>query len=443
MGIYVAFINTYATYIVLRVAILLILNSNPSSLTMKHLFSAVVVLLFVATACNKSSNSQTTPTPGSGDSATVTVVNGYGSGTYKVGDTVQIWANALPANTVFDSWTGYNSLIQNSGEWHNTFVMPAQPVTVTGNTKAITPYALSYEKIKGVNILKNVYYYFPTGHKGIVYLLHGTGGSASNLVTTFAWMQMMNDLVAANYAIVVTEAEEVSLNTDLNNDGKIRWASTPLDSTTNVDYGNIKALRDTFYKRGYTNATIPQYSVGMSDGGAFSSSLSYLYHYKTGISYCAQGYQVIFNSSTVPFQFCMAKYDNNDEVGIQGDATALTYNQLLTSRGICSKYFSNDHSPAYPQRFARLSTISIATSTAFFNELKNNHWLDARNYLKATSDSLAPIFLANPASYPTYNSLNATQRIFVTDQIDQMYAAHKFYDDMDKTTIKFLTSQCQ
>ncbi|KAI9447046.1 hypothetical protein F5148DRAFT_1292462 [Russula earlei] len=408
---------------------------------MKRLFFAVISLIFAATACNKSSNSQSNPP--AGDSATVTVVNGYGSGTYKVGDTVQIWSNALPANTVFDVWTGYNNLLQNSGEWHNTFIMPAQSVTVTATQKAITPYSLTYEKIKGVNILKNVYYYFPTGHKGIVYLLHGTGGSANNLVTTFAWIQMMNDLVAANYAIVVTEAEEISLNTDLNSDGKLRWLSTPLDSTSNVDYGNIKALRDTFYKRGYTNAAIPQYSLGMSDGGAFSSSLSYLYHFKTGVSYCAQGYQLIFNSSTTPFQFCMAKYDNNDEVGAQGDATALTYNQLLTSRGICSKYFSNDHSPVYPQRFARLSSISITTSTAFFNELKNNHWLDAKNYIKATSDSLAPIFVANPTLYPTYNSFNATQRIFVTDQIDQMYADHHFYDDLDKTSIHFLTSQCQ
>jgi hypothetical protein len=90
-----------------------------------------------------------------------------------------------------------------------------------------------------------------------------------------------------------------------------------------------------------------------------------------------------------------------------------------------------------------MSGISITTSTAFFNELKNNHCLDAKNYLKAVSDSLAPIFVANPSVYPTYNSFTIAQRLFVTDEIDGMYAAHQFYTDLDKSTIKFLDSQCQ
>ena len=411
---------------------------------MKIAFFGGLFSLVLFASCQKSASTQTSSTtPPASDSATVTVNNGYGSGTYKIGDTVNIWANAIPANTVFDSWTGYTALLQNSGEWHNSFVMPAQNVIVTGNQKALTPYTLKYEQIKGVNIKKNVYYYFPASPKGVVFLLHGTGGSAANLVTTFDWILMMNDLASAGYAFVVTEAEEVSLNTDLNGDGVLRWATTPLDSTTNVDYGNIKAIRDTFYARGYYNSSIAQYSVGMSDGGAFSCSLSYLYKYKSGVAYCEQGFQTVFNTSLVPFQFCMAKYDNNSSVGPAGDATALTNSQLLIGRGVCSNYFLHDKSPAYPQRFARTSAISLTTSTALFNELKNSHWLDAKNYLLANSDSLGPILLASPATYPTYNGLNANLQLFVNDQIDQMCAAHKFFSDLDKTTIKFITTQCQ
>ncbi len=411
---------------------------------MKPISLSALTALILFTSCSKSSTSQPgTGSTGTTDSFHVTVVNGYGSGTFKTGDTVNIWGGALAANAVEDNWTGYASLLQNAGEWHNSFVMPAQDVTVTANQKTFTAYTLKYEKIKCVNIQKNVYYYFPSGHKGVVYLLHGTNGSASNLATDFEWLQMINDLVTANYAVIITEAEEVSLNTDLNGDGKLRWQPTPLDSTSNVDYGNIKALRDTFYARGYTNSSKPLYSVGMSDGGAFSSSLSYLYKFKSGVAYCAPGYQVVFNSSTVPFQFCMAKYDNNSEVGPTGNANALTYSQQLTTRGVCSKYFIHDKSPVYPQRFTRRSDISLTVSTALFNELKNNNWLDARNYIKAVSDTLTPIFLANPATYPTYNSLTVAQRLFVTDQYDEMYAAHQFYSDLNKTTIKFLDSQCQ
>jgi len=409
---------------------------------MKKVYSlALISVLLWSSACQKSSGTSSNNT--NSDSAIVTVVNGYGSGTYKIGDTVHIWSNAIPDNYVFDQWTGYTSLLQNSGEWHNEFVMPAQNVTVTATQKSYSGFTLKYEKIKCVNILKNVYSYFPAGQKGVVFLLHGTGGSALNLVTNFEWITMMKDLTASGYGIIVTEAEEVSLSTDLNGDGKIRWNPTPVDSTSNVDFGNIKALRDTFYTRKSVSTSTPLFSIGMSNGGAFSNAVSWMFNFKTGISYCAQGYKTIFNTSTIPFQFCMAKYDNQPEVGASGNADALSYSQLLISRGVCSKYFVNDKSPVYPARFARRSDISVTTSTALFNELKNNNWLDSKNYLKATSDSLAPILLTHASQYPTYNGLNAAQQYYVNGQIDNMYAAHQFYSDLDKTTIKFLDSRCQ
>jgi hypothetical protein len=403
---------------------------------------AASVILF---SCQKSSNGDPSSNnnPSGKDSATVTVVNGYGSGTYKTGDTVHIWSGPASDSYVFDQWTGYSPLLNNTGEWHNTFIMPAQNVTITANLKAITPFTLRYEKIKAVNIAKNVYYYFPTTQKGVAFLLHGSGGNALNLVTNYEWVQMIKDLVTAGYGVIVTEAEEASLNTDLNGNGSIQWNPTPLDSTTNVDLRNIKAIRDTFYTRGYTTPAVPLYSIGMSNGGAFSSVVSYVYNFRSGIAYCAQAYKVIFDMSTVPYQFCMAKNDEQPQVGAAGNADALTYSQSLNSRGVCSKYYVHDRSPVYPERFARRSDISIATSTALFKELKNNNWLDSRNYLKALSDSISKVCLGNTGTYPTYNSLNPLQRDFVNGQLDVMFGAHQFYSDLDKTTIKFLDSRCQ
>lgn len=409
---------------------------------MKRKYFIGLVTIIVYSSCQKDENGTPTPVTNS-DSATVTVTNGYGSGTYKIGDTVHIWSNPAPDSYVFDQWTGYASLQQNSGEWHNTFVMPAQNVSVTANLKAITPFSLKYEKIKAVDILKNVYYYFPATQKGVAFLLHGSNGSALNLVTNYEWIQTIKDLVAAGYGVVVTEAEEVSLNSDLNSNGSFQWKPSPIDSTTNVDLGNIKALRDTFYARGYTNASVPLYSIGMSNGAAFSSVLSYLYKFKSGVSYCAQAYKIVFDMSTIPYLFCMAKNDERSEVGAAGNADALTNSQGLTSRGVCSKYFLHDRSPVYPERFARRSDISITTSTALFKELKNNNWLDAKNNLKALSDSISKVFLANTAVYPTYNSLNLLQRDFVNGQIDVMFGGHQFYSDLNKTTIRFLDSRCQ
>jgi hypothetical protein len=409
---------------------------------MKRLCFIALVSTLLYCSCQKGEKDGPAPVTNA-DSASVTVVNGYGSGTYKIGDTVHIWSNPTSDSYVFDQWTGYAGLLQHPGEWHNVFVMPAQNVTVTANLKAIMPFTLKYEKIKGVNIAKNVYYYFPATQKGVAFLLHGSNGSALNLVTNYEWIQMIRDLVTAGYGVVVTEAEEASLNTDLNGNGSLQWKPSPIDSTTNVDLGNFKALRDTFYARGYTNASVPLCCIGMSNGGAFSSVLSHVFKFKSGVSYCAQAYKVIFDVSTTPFQFCMAKNDERSEVGAAGNADALTYSQGLNGRGVCSKYFINDRSPVYPERFARRPDISITTSTALFKELKNNNWLTGKNFLKALSDSISKVCLANTTVYPTYNSLNLLQRDFVNGQLDVMFAGHQFYGDLNKTTIKFLDSKCQ
>ena len=413
---------------------------NTLILNLQIMKYSLVTALILLSACAKKS-SPSTPV-GPTDSATVTVINGYGSGTYKVGDTVDVWSRAIPSDSIFGTWTGYGALLSNAGEWHNTFIMPAANVTLTASCSPLTAFSLKYEQIRGVNILKNVYYYFPATPKGIVYLCHGTGGSAQTLVNNFEWQEMINDLVNDSYAIVVTEAEEVSLNQDLNGDGVIRWDLLPLDTLTNVDYGNIRALTDTFYARGYAQPGIPRYSIGMSDGGAFSAALSFVYTFAAGVSYCAPTSTVITSSSVVPLQFCMAKYDNNPEVGAAGDATAQGNSAALMARSVCSPFFLHDHSRVYPQRFARWSGIGLSLSASIYNELEANHWLDARNYLLAASDTISARVTANPSAYPVMSSLTVPQYTFVNNELDIMYAAHQFFSDYNKTTIQFLGAPC-
>ena len=125
-----------------------------------------LILLF---ACNKSSTSDVQPI--TIDSATVTVSNEYGSAKYKVGDTVHIFSVAYASNQLFDTWTSADaSLLNAKNEWHTWFIMPAKNVSFSGSLKTITPVALTYEQIRGRDRLKPVYYFFPAGHKGFVYL---------------------------------------------------------------------------------------------------------------------------------------------------------------------------------------------------------------------------------------------------------------------------------
>ena len=273
--------------------------------------------------------------------------------------------------------------------------------------------------------------------------MHGTGGTALNLVNNYEFVQLYKELVNDGFGIIVTEAEEATTGVDANGDGKLRWLTTPVDTVANVDYVNIRNITDTFYNRGVTSRLKPRYSIGMSNGGSFSSVLSYAYKFKAGVSYCAQMGNVLAQLTTIPFQFCMARFDNNENVGPVGNAQALSDHNTLTGRAICSKYLIKERSPVYPERFARRGDITIAKSAAVFNELKNKGYINSKNYYVGYSGLLTTAFLANPASFPELSGLTLGQLLFVIEQIDLAVSDHQMYSDYNRTTLQFLNQQCQ
>ena len=402
----------------------------------------IVIGVFSLISCKKNT-ADTLPPVVTIDSFTVAVNNGYGAGKYKIGDTVHIFSTAYTDTQIFDKWTSADIALLNAfEEWHTWFIMPAKDVAFTGGVKSITPFTLQYEQIKGKDRLKPVYYYFPAGHKGFVYLLHGSGGNALNVATSFEFKQLYKDLINDNFGIIITECEEATTGVDANGDGKLRWGYSPYDSATNIDYANIKIITDTFYNRGVTNRTKLRYSVGMSNGGAFSASLSALFKYSAGVSYCAPSGTPIAQISTTPFQFCMAKFDNNENVGQQGNADALSNSNTFISRNICSKYFIKEHAPLYPERFARRGDITLAKSASVFNEIKAKGYLTAKNYFIGFGDAFVSAYQSNPTAFPELNGLTASQKLFVVEQIDLSVSDHQMYSDYNRVTLKFLNKQC-
>ena len=373
----------------------------------------------------------------------LTVANGYGSGAYRAGDSVHIFSNPPTATTVFNQWTGDISPIQDASEWHSVVVMPARNISISAESKASAAVGIPVlEQIRGKNILKPVYSAFPSGMRGVIFLLHGSGGSAQNWVTQFENLSFVRDALADNFGVIITECEESTLNQDTNGDGKIRWATFPADTLNNVDYVNIRAIRDTFIQRGKFNYATPLFSVGMSAGAAYSATLSPIYRFKAGVNYCAPSANLTIALTQTPTMFNMALYDMNENVGPQGNADALQNFQTLQTRGICSRFSAHDRTPLYAERFSRRGDLSVALSTTVFNELKTTGFLDVKNYAKTPSDSLIAHLLATPSVYPTLVSLTAIQRAFVFSQIDVSFADHQFYSDYNKRTLRFLKNQC-
>jgi hypothetical protein len=409
--------------------------------TIIFLFSAFCLMtLFIC--CHKDDSGD--PSPSGTDSFRVSVTNGYGGGTYRVGDTVHIFSEAFTDSQLFSAWTGSDiSLLNMPNEWHTWFVMPKKNVSFSGNTIAIPASTLKFENIMGKERMKPVYYHFPSKIKGVVYLLHGTNGNASNLANgSYEWHLLIKNLIDDHYGVIITEAEESTTGKDLNGDGKIRWNNLPWDTAKNVDFANIRILTDTFINRGLIAKNIPRYSIGMSNGGNFSTALATIYHFKAAVSYCAPSGQQIAQITSTPIQFCMARFDQNPSVGPTGNANALEDSQILTSRGICSKYLIKERSPLYPERFARDGSISLDQSREIFNEIKSNGFLDNRNYFKGTADDFRAAFQANPSAYPVIRGLSTHQQLFITEQISLAVSDHHIYSDFDKATIKFLDDPC-
>ena len=65
-----------------------------------------------------------------GQSYNLDVINGYGSGTYAAGDTVDIWSVAFYDRDYFERWTGDTTMLNDPLDWHTRLVMPSHDVLV-------------------------------------------------------------------------------------------------------------------------------------------------------------------------------------------------------------------------------------------------------------------------------------------------------------------------
>jgi hypothetical protein len=403
-----------------------------------YYLSAVVLLSTAFCSCQKG----TAPVSPQTDSFTVTVNHGFGGGKYKKGDTVHIFSDNYGDDQLFGLWTGDTSLLDAPYEWHSWFIMPAKNVSFSGSIVSIQDFTLNFTQIKGRDRLKPVYYYFPPHMKGLVYLLHGTGGNAAHVVNAYEWQQLIKSLVTGGYGVLVTECEESTLGQDTNGDGKIRWDLIPYDSVANVDLANIRLITDTFYAKGDIDPALPKYDIGMSDGGFFAGVLASLYHYKAEINYCSQGADMVIQQTTVPLLFCMARFDQNENVGSAGNQAALSYSQALRARGVCSGFLIKERSPLYPERFARSGALSASLSADVFAELQANGFLDARNYFKGFIDDFTSAVAASPGKFPVFIGLSADQKQAVTSQIDIAVSDHHIYSDFDHAAVAFLDDPC-
>jgi len=187
------------------------------------------------------------------------------SGEFAPGEKVHIWS-ATNSESVSGPWSGDVELLTDRQEWATSFLMPGRHVKFQVTQKAV-PVKFSFEKFKGSNSsLKEVYYYFPSKMRGMVFIIHGTGGGADFIEKTETRALALT-LIDSGFGVVSADAEEVASG-DRNNEAKTRWSLKLTES--NVDLKNLQALLIDFEKRALIRQDTPKFALGMSNGGAFS-----------------------------------------------------------------------------------------------------------------------------------------------------------------------------
>jgi hypothetical protein len=377
----------------------------------------------------------------------LTVINGYGTGVYNAGDTVHIFSNAASANEYFNGWTGDIADMQYPKEWYSAMIMPARDVTVTANySNFINPPIFGFEWIQGKDTLKPVYYGFPPSNNiiGVCYLFHGTNASASVWVNDHEKYYLVKRLLSENIAVIITECEERTRNTDYNGDAVYRWDYRP-DTAVNIDVLNIKAITDTFINRGYMTASMPRLTSGASAGGAFATLISSVLGWKMAITAHNPGVNTVMPFTITPLKFNMNLFDNHPDVGMTGNTNAFNNRDSLLARGVCSKLDYLKPQPVYPERFARVQltdTISLSLSTSIYNELLSNNALNQNGFLRYTSGALTNLVIANPSNWPVLANLSNSLKFELEMQIDGANANHVFHNYFVESDIDFMKNLC-
>ena len=370
-----------------------------------------VALLFMLTSCSKQLKI-TTPTPQA--SYSLKVNYGSGSGQYAAGDTTYVFSDPPTTAQVFDSWTGDTTYLVSPHEWRSAVKMPALNIHVTATYKTVPTITFTNTTVNG----SQVYYYVPATYRGIILPYHGTGGSAANWAAGQAENMAFCKYAAANrYAIVITESKD-RVNKKWN-----------LSLTGNVDIANVDAILSNLQANGIIAPGKPLYGVGMSDGSAFCSLVTYLKGYKAGALYCYGGIQKVFPLSSVPIIWNMAALDITDDPNRQTSAVA-NYN-VLNGRGIPCTYYVNEPTPIYADRFSVNLRVGSNGSASIYNALKGAGYLNAKGFLKTDPAVDVSWQAVIPAPY------NTLAQQAIEDQLYVAFAQHKFYKDSNFRTIDF------
>jgi len=428
---------------------------------------------------------------------TLTVNNGFGSGTYAAGTVVDIFADPQPSGFAFNGWTGNTSYLADPGTWHTTATAVAGVnITVTANNTLSAPVVSpTVVKIPGTDtgttsnyvttpsnpvVLDTGSYQIPASHPaGIIFEFHGKGGSYAEWSTDWDKIYFNTEAMAAGFGFV-----------NLNSAAPGYWDSTTL-YPNNLDVQNVQATITYLKGLGLISSTDKIYGLGESDGGGFNAVVSRELDFRAASYEIASGTAALYNPSIsvltvngynktlVPAIWELEQNDGTSGVdtpppypvvygigpsGIaQAYCNAVELQTLANPEATCNtnvttdpdptsvpsmNYYMNPPSPAYPARMAQILGLNSSVAPAIFAWMQTEGCINASGYILADPYQSVD-YNASPVNFncsqtplltqfggSPYN-LTSLQARNLLDQFLVAYAEHEFYSEYTDKVLAF------
>lgn len=430
----------------------------------------------------------------------LTVVNGYGSGTYAAGTSVDVFADAPASGQAFLSWSGNTSEMADPESYHTTVTATAgSTVTVTANysvgVPAMTPTVL---QVPGTNqgtsanrvttpvspaVPITIGYVVPASHPmGIIFEFHGSQGTYKDWYVFTDNTAFGAQALAAGYGIVAVNSAAP---------GYWDYQTT---YPNNLDFNNLKTTIGYLEGQGVMSSSDKLYGIGVSDGGYYGSTVSRVLGFHASYLNIAAGLATYFdpaqniptatgsNRTLVPTIFGMAQNDGTSGVpntalysgfnGIgpagveQGYCNATELQTLAIPVPSCDttvtpnpysasvlaiNFYVSTPSPAYPGRFAQVDGLSASTAQAINTWMQTQGCINASGYI--LFDPYQSVdYNASPANFkcsptPLLAQFGAAPYNLTTNQANNLmnefliaYAEHKFMAEFNDKALAFFAA---
>ncbi len=282
----------------------------------------------------------------------------------------------------------------------------------------VPTYSASTATFEGFPVIS----YVPANARGIVFMFHGTGGSA-DFATKIESVDMLNHLVADGYGFVSTDSTDRTSK---------QWDTTNLSLTTNVDLARLSRLYTSFVTAAKITKQTPIYAIGMSRGAGFASVFAQAFknagypvaaiapsHGQIPIAVRAAG------GLKVPAFFALGAND-----------TVVDNNQVIRQvqqSGVPASYVVEPETNLTASRFLRVPGIDQPTADAIFTTLTSaGLWNAAGHRLKPIDTVVAALPTLH---YPS--SVGPQQKQMLLDEINVVLAVHQYSATYASQTTQF------